>query len=66
MNQNAVNWVNSVRGWSIGSAPSLVAVDKGIARSMSSETLHSGIYAFTFDQKGDGWTGYPRLEDQKA
>jgi len=39
-------------GWSLGSAPSLVVVDKGMARSMSTETLHSGIYAFTFDQKG--------------
>lgn len=52
MNQKAVNWVNSARGWSIGSAPSLVVVDKGMARTMSTETLHSGIYAFTFDQKG--------------
>lgn len=52
MNQKAVNWVNSARGWSIGSAPSLVVVDKGMARTINTETLHSGIYAFTFDQKG--------------
>ena len=52
MNQKAVDWVNAARGWSIGSAPSLVVVDKGVARTMNTETLHSGIYAFTFDQQG--------------
>ena len=52
MDQKAVNWVNQANGWSIGSAPSLVVVDKGVAGSISSQTLHSGIYAFTFDQQG--------------
>lgn len=52
MDQQAVDWVKKARGWSIGSGPSVVLVDKGKARTMSSETLHSGIYAFTFDQKG--------------
>jgi lipid-binding SYLF domain-containing protein len=52
MNQNAVNWVNNTRGWEIGSGPSVVIVDKGMARSFSTDTLHSGIYAFTFDQQG--------------
>ncbi len=52
MNQNAVNWVNNTRGWEIGTGSSVVIVDKGIARSFSTDTLHSGIYAFTFDQQG--------------
>ena len=52
MNQRAVDWVNKAHGWSIGSAPSLVVVDKGVARTINTETLHSGIYAFSFDQKG--------------
>ena len=52
MKQKAVNWVDAAHGWSIGSAPSLVVVDKGMARTISTETLHSGIYAFSFDQKG--------------
>jgi lipid-binding SYLF domain-containing protein len=52
MNQRAVDWVNAARGWSIGSGPSVVIVDKGVARTISSETLHSGIYAFDFDQQG--------------
>lgn len=52
MNQNAVNWVNNTRGWEIGTGPSVVIVDKGMARSLTTDTLHSGIYAFTFDQQG--------------
>jgi len=52
MNQKAVNWVNNTRGWEIGTSPSVVIVDKGMARSFTTDTLHSGIYAFTFDQQG--------------
>ena len=52
MNQKAVDWVNNTRGWEIGTGPSVVIVDKGMARSLTTDTLHSGIYAFTFDQQG--------------
>jgi lipid-binding SYLF domain-containing protein len=52
MNQKAVDWVNNTRGWEIGSGPSVVIVDKGMARSFTTDTLHGGIYAFTFDQQG--------------
>ena len=52
MNRNAVNWVNNTRGWEIGTGPSVVLVDKGMAHSFTTDTLHSGIYAFTFDQRG--------------
>jgi len=43
MSQDAVNWVNNTRGWEIGSGPSVVIVDKGMARSFTTDTLHSGI-----------------------
>jgi len=52
MNQSAMNWVNNTRGWEIGTGPSVVIVDKGMARSFTTDTMHSGIYAFTFDQQG--------------
>jgi len=52
MNQKAVDWVNNTHGWEIGTGPSVVLVDKGMAWSFTSDTLHSGIYAFTFDQQG--------------
>jgi hypothetical protein len=51
MNQKAVNRVNNTR-WEIGTGPSVVIVDKGMARSFTTDTIHSGIYAFTFDQQG--------------
>lgn len=52
MDHKSVDWINHTRGWEIGTGPSVVIVDKGMARSFSSNTLHSGIYAFTFDQQG--------------
>jgi lipid-binding SYLF domain-containing protein len=52
MNQNSVDWIDTTRGWEIGTGPSVVIVDKGMARTFSTDTLHSGIYAFTFDQQG--------------
>ncbi len=52
MNQKAVDWINTTEGWEIGTGPSVVLVDKGMARSFSTNTMHSGIYAFTFDQEG--------------
>src|SRR5437773_8462157 len=52
MNQDAESWVNNTRGWEIGTGPSVVIVDKGMARSFTTDTVHSGIYAFTFDQQG--------------
>jgi lipid-binding SYLF domain-containing protein len=52
LDQRAVDWVNETRGWTIGTGPSVVVVDQGMARTMDTQTLHSGIYAFTFDQKG--------------
>ena len=52
MNPRAVDWINTTRGWEIGSGPSVVVVDKGMARSFTTSTMHSGIYAFTFDQQG--------------
>jgi lipid-binding SYLF domain-containing protein len=39
-------------GWEIGSSPSLVIVDQGMAASFSSLTLKRGIYAMFFNQHG--------------
>src|SRR5216117_151612 len=52
MNKRALDWINQTRGWEIGTGPSVVIVDKGMARTLSTDTLHSGIFAFTFDQQG--------------
>src|SRR5436190_22731560 len=35
MNQRALNWIHDTRGWEIGTGPSVVIVDKGMARSFT-------------------------------
>jgi lipid-binding SYLF domain-containing protein len=42
---------DNTRGWEIGTGPSVVIVDKGMARSFTTDTIHNGIYAFTFDRQ---------------
>ncbi len=39
-------------GWEVGTAPSIVMVDKGAAVGFSSSSLKEDIYVFFFDQKG--------------
>ena len=52
MNDASLNYLRKSGGFEVGSAPSLVVVDTGIARSLSSTTLQKGIYVFFFGQKG--------------
>ncbi len=39
-------------GWDVGTAPTLVVVDAGVAKDLDTTTLKSDNYAFIFDQKG--------------
>jgi lipid-binding SYLF domain-containing protein len=52
MNQKAVDYLRRSDGWEIGTGPSVVVVDTGMARTMTTTTLKKDIYAFIFDQKG--------------
>jgi lipid-binding SYLF domain-containing protein len=52
MNKKAVNYLNKSDGWSIGSEPSVVAVNEGVAKNLSTTTLKDNAYAFVFDQTG--------------
>ena len=52
MSDSAMNWLDKSDGWELGTGPSIVVVDEGVAKSMSSTTLQSDVYAFFFDQKG--------------
>jgi lipid-binding SYLF domain-containing protein len=52
MNDASKNYLRKSGDWEVGSAPSLVVVDTGMARSLSTTTLKKGIYVFFFDQKG--------------
>lgn len=52
MNQKAMAHLHDGGGWEVGSAPSLVVVDQGVSKSLSTTNLKKGIYAFFFSQKG--------------
>jgi lipid-binding SYLF domain-containing protein len=52
MSDSALNHVKNSDGWEIGVGPSVVVVDAGMARALTTTTAHSDIYAFFFDQKG--------------
>jgi lipid-binding SYLF domain-containing protein len=52
MTNAALNYLDASGGWAIGTGPSLVVVDQGIARSLTTTSLRADVYAFVFDQKG--------------
>ncbi len=52
MSDSALKWIDKSDGWEIGTGPSIVVMDEGAARSFTTTTLQSEIYAFFFDQKG--------------
>jgi lipid-binding SYLF domain-containing protein len=52
MNDAAMNYLNRSEGWEIGVGPSIVIVDAGRARSLTTTTAKDNIYAFIFGQRG--------------
>jgi lipid-binding SYLF domain-containing protein len=52
MNDKAVDYLNRSEGWEIGVGPTVVIVNEGAAKNISSTTLKDDAYAFIFDQKG--------------
>lgn len=52
MNDKAIDYINKTQGWEIGVGPTVVIVNEGVAKNLSSTTLKDDAYAFIFDQKG--------------
>jgi lipid-binding SYLF domain-containing protein len=52
MNDKALAYLDNSDGWEIGVGPSIVIVDQGKAKTMTSTTLRDDVYAFIFSQKG--------------
>ena len=52
MNSRAVSYLNRSDGWEIGVGPTVVVVDEGAAKNLSTSTLKDDAYAFIFDQQG--------------
>lgn len=52
MTDSAITTLTSGAGLSVGTGPSVVVVDAGMAKSMTTTTLKSDVYAFIFGQEG--------------
>lgn len=52
MTPKAVKYVHNSQGWEVGVGPTIVVVDQGVARNLSTSTLKDDAYAFIFDQQG--------------
>ena len=52
MTESALQYLKESAGWEIGVGPTVVVVDEGRARSLSTTTAKEDIYVFFFDQKG--------------
>lgn len=52
MTDKAVKYLNDSRGWEFGVGPTVVIVDEGVAKNLSTSTLKDDAYAFVFGQQG--------------
>ena len=52
MDEPSLAYLQKSDGWELGSGPSLVVLDSGFGKNLSTTTLQKGVYAFIFDQKG--------------
>ncbi len=52
MDNASLRYLNQTDGWELGTGPSLVVLDKGFGKNLSTTTLQKGVYAFIFNQKG--------------
>jgi len=52
MNEAALKQLDKADGFEIGVGPSVVVMDEGMAKSVTTTTMNDDIYAFIFSQKG--------------
>jgi len=52
MSDKALKYLQESSGWEIGVGPSIVVVDEGTAKSLTTSTAQEDIYAFFFSQEG--------------
>jgi lipid-binding SYLF domain-containing protein len=52
MNDKARSYLKKSKGWEIGVGPTVVLVNEGVAKNLSSTTLQDDAYAFIFNQQG--------------
>ncbi|HTU01596.1 MAG TPA: lipid-binding SYLF domain-containing protein [Candidatus Sulfotelmatobacter sp.] len=52
MKESALEYLNKSGGFEVGVGPSVVLVDEGMAKTLTSSTARDDIYAFIFGQQG--------------
>ena len=52
MDDASVRYLDNTAGFELGTGPSLVVLDAGFGKALSTTPLQKGIYAVIFDQKG--------------
>jgi lipid-binding SYLF domain-containing protein len=52
MTDQAVRYIHETHGWEVGTGPTIVIVDEGMAKNLTTSTLKGDAYAFIFDQQG--------------
>ena len=52
MTDEALDYLQHSEGWEVGVGPSLVVVDEGVAKTLTTATTKDDIYAFIFNQEG--------------
>ena len=52
MTDTAFKYLDQTDGWEIGAGPSVVVLDEGMAKTLTTTTARSDVYAFIFSQKG--------------
>jgi lipid-binding SYLF domain-containing protein len=52
MTDEAVRYIEDTKGWEIGVGPTVVVVDEGVAKNLSTSSLKDDAYAFIFSQQG--------------
>jgi lipid-binding SYLF domain-containing protein len=52
MSEKAVTALDDAHGWELGVGPTVVVVDEGVAKNLSTSTLRDDAYAFIFSQQG--------------
>lgn len=52
MTDSALRYLKETDGWEVGVGPSVVVIDQGVARDLTTTTAKEDVYTFIFDQKG--------------
>lgn len=52
MTGDALGYLDRTGGFEVGAGPSVVLVDEGMAKSMTTTTVRSDVYSFIFGQRG--------------